>query len=488
LKKTKIYLNPNQQKSPSPLTPADEAWDKMAELLDSEMPLSNQESKKRAFAISFSQFAISVVAAIVLVGGGTFITLKTIENKKEIHTIKHAVKHSEHDSLTNKTVQIEDSVLSTKTDVQTINSANQKANEENILQQHQNNNQTSLSTAITQTHTPQKVLSVKKSNESKVLVDTIRLKSNEQNNWGNPIEFHTKIITIDSITTTTNNKQLYATLPKTENVAKVALKAKTNLMDSFETSKNLTIRKPSTKEKIKRENRVSNYQKNNQLFGGLFKNNGQQFSKNKSKSSVSNFQKNNHLLVGLSGYNGLLFSKNASKNIYSYGEILTIGIRNTKYNLTVETGIGFQSLEYHVPYSRTLYTYQATGIYDSTITVSSYKYSRYNVIIPFFITKEIFHYNNIFLDVKTGINTSIFLSKQRLFNQLPADIQLIEDSYPISNLNFSFALSPQFRWDINDKFSFNINAGGIFYLNSLYQNYSLKPIGLNLSAGIHYFF
>jgi hypothetical protein len=166
---------------------------------------------------------------------------------------------------------------------------------------------------------------------------------------------------------------------------------------------------------------------------------------------------------------------------------LSIGIRNTKYKLAVETGIGFQSLEYHVPYSRTLYTYQATGTYDSTATVSSYKYSLRSLVIPFFITKEILQYNTIFLDVKTGINTSIFLSKKRLFNQLPADVQLIDNSYPISKLNFSFALSPQLRWDINEKFSFNVNAGAVFYLNSLYQNKSLKPFGINLSAGIHYF-
>jgi len=453
LKKTKIYLKKYRQKSSKP---ADEAWMKMAEMLDAEMPASNQKSKKRAFAISFSQFAISIVAAIVFVGGGTFITLKTIESKKEIHTIKHAVRHLEHDSLTNKTVQIEDSVLSTKTDIQTINSANQKANEENKLQQQQNNNQTLLSTTTTQLHTPQKVVSVKKFNLSSVIVDNHGLKANKSNDITNSIEKQPETTFIDSINT--QNHQLNSILPKDENLAKVKLQTKTSLKDSFEAERNSPIITLLTKEK-----------------------------KMKGKG-VRNFQKNNHLFLGLSGYNGLLFSKNVGKNIYSYGEILTIGIRNTKYNLTVETGIGFQSLEYHVPYSRTLYTYQATGEYDSTITVSSYKYSRYNIIIPFLITKEIFHYNTIFLDVKTGINTSIFLSRQRLFNQLPVDIQLIEDSYPISDINFSFALSPQFRWDVNDKFSLNINAGGIFYLNSFYQNYSLKPIGINLSAEIHYLF
>ncbi|WP_291124849.1 hypothetical protein [Flavobacterium sp. UBA6031] len=453
MKKTKIYLKKYRQKSSKP---ADEAWMKMAEMLDAEMPASNQKSKKRAFAISFSQFAISIVAAIVFVGGGTFITLKTIESKKEIHTIKHAVRHLEHDSLTNKTVQIEDSVLSTKTDIQTINSANQKANEENKLQQQQNNNQTLLSTTTTQLHTPQKVVSVKKFNLSSVIVDNHGLKANKSNDITNSIEKQPETTFIDSINT--QNHQLNSILPKDENLAKVKLQTKTSLKDSFEAERNSPIITLLTKEK-----------------------------KMKGKG-VRNFQKNNHLFLGLSGYNGLLFSKNVGKNIYSYGEILTIGIRNTKYNLTVETGIGFQSLEYHVPYSRTLYTYQATGEYDSTITVSSYKYSRYNIIIPFLITKEIFHYNTIFLDVKTGINTSIFLSRQRLFNQLPVDIQLIEDSYPISDINFSFALSPQFRWDVNDKFSLNINAGGIFYLNSFYQNYSLKPIGINLSAEIHYLF
>ena len=105
MKRTKIYLNQKQQKSPTPLTPVDVAWDKMTELLDSEMPEITQKSKKRVFAISFSQFAISLVAAIIFVGGGTFITLKTIEDKQGIYTPKHAIKHLEFDSLINKTVQ-----------------------------------------------------------------------------------------------------------------------------------------------------------------------------------------------------------------------------------------------------------------------------------------------------------------------------------------------------------------------------------------------
>ena len=448
-------MNQNQQKLPTPLTPADEAWDKMAKLLDSEMPISDKKTKKRAFTISFSQFAISVVAAIIFIGGGTFITLKTIENKKEIHTSKNTIKHSEFDSLINKTVQSEDSAISAETAVQTNISNNQKANEEEIQNRQQNNNQTSLSTAIRQTNTPQKVVLVKKSNLNNVVADNDGTKTKKSTNKTNPVEKQLETTFTDSVNS--QNHQPNSNLPKDENLAKVELETKNSINDSLRIERNSLNTNLSTKEKEKTGN------------GG------------------NNYPKTNHLFVGLSGYNGLLFSKNTSKNIYSYGEILTIGIRNTKYNLTIETGIGFQSLEYRVPYSRMLYTYQATGIYDSTITVSSYKYSRYNLVIPLFITKEIFHYNNIFLDVKTGINTSVFLSKQRLFNQLPADIQLLEDSYPISNLNFSFAISPQFRWNINEKFSLNIDAGGVFYLNSLYQNYSLKPNGINISASLHYF-
>jgi len=473
-------LNQHQQKSPTPLTPVDEAWNKMAELLDSEMPVSDQKSKKRAFTISFSQFAISVVAAMIFVGGGTFITLKTIENKKEIHTPKHSIKHSKFDSLINKTVQNEDSAISAEKEVQASLSNNQKVNEEKELNQQQNN-KTSLSTVITQINTPQKVMSVKKTNLNNVVIPSTVItktqtsqkavsvnKSNlnnavADNDEVEAIKSPNKTNFIEKQTTFTDsidslNHQPNKFLPKELNLIKVELETIPNLKDSLGTETNSPINKLHTKEKYKKENRATNY------------------------------PKANHIFVGLSEINGLLFSKNAGKNIYSSGGILTIGIHNVQYNLSVETGIGFQSLEYHLPYSRTLYTYPTTGIYDSTITVSSYKYSRYNLVIPLFITKEIFHHKNIFLDIKTGINTSIYLSKLRLFNQVPSDIQLIEDLYPISNVNFSFAISPQFRWDINDKFSFSINTGGIFYLNSLYQNNSLKPIGINFSAGIYYFF
>lgn len=455
MKKRNIYLNKYQQKSPKPLTPADEAWQKMGALLDTEMPASNQKSKKRAFAIGFSQLAISLVAAIILVGGGTYITLKTIE-KKEIHATKHSVKQPKLNRLINNAIQTKDSTLLGDIEYQTINETNQKVNVENIPQQQNNQNKISAQTFIPILNNSQKVLSNKKPNLNKVLVDSKNSKSKKMTSYKNPIELQTKTTHVDTVTL--DNSRLNTVLPQDENIAKVTLKNKTNLIDSLEADKNSTNMKLSTKEGKKNENKVSLD------------------------------PKNNHLFIGLSGNNGLLFAKNASKSIYLYGEILTIGVRNIKYNLTIETGIGFQALEYHVPYSRTLDTYQATGVYDSTITVSSYKYSRYNVVIPLYITKEIFHFNCIFLDVKTGITTSIFLSKQRLFSQLPIDIQLIESSNSASNINLSFALSPQFRWDINNKFSLNFNPSGVIYLNSLYQNYSLKPIGINLTAGIHYIF
>jgi len=678
----------------------DEAWNKMAEQLDSEMPVSDQEPKKRTIAISSSQLGILVVAAMILVGGGTFITLKNIENKKEIHSTKYPKLNS----LINKTVQTDSSaIIPAETDIQTSISTNQKKNEEETLPQQHSNNQTSLSTAIAKTNTPHEVASVEKTNQNNTTVDNARLKTNKSDttissideqhktafvdtinhqlnstlpkaidndvvntrksdsttnplekqyetasvdtinyqlnnilpkvvdnyvvNTGksdsttSPIEEQYKTAFIDTINSQLNsilpkvvdnyvlntsksnsttdalekqhetasvdtinyqlnnilpkvvdnyvlntsksnsttdalekqhetasvdtiNSQLSIPLPKVidnyvvntnnsknttspieeqyktastdavnhqpnstlsklidnyvvntnrsnsttdtigkqhetafvdtinsqlntilfkgENVAKVELKTKSVLNDSHRTERNSLNTNLSAKETEKIENRGSNF-------------------------SRYSYLKTNHIFIGLSGNGGLLFSKNESKNIYSYGEILAIGIRNTKYKLAVETGIGFQSLEYHVPYSRTLYTYQATGTYDSTATVSSYKYSLRSLVIPFFITKEILRYNTIFLDVKTGINTSVFLSKKRLFNQLPADVQLIDDSYPISKLNFAFALSPQLRWDINEKFSLNVNAGAVLYLNSLYQNNTLKPIGINLSAGIHYF-
>ena len=700
MKRPKIDSNLYQQKSPTPLTPVDEAWNKMAEQLDSEMPVSNQEPKKRTIAISSSQFVLLMVAAMIFAGGGTFIALKSIENKKEIHSTKYPKLNS----LINKTVQTDSSAITPgETDIQTSISTNQKENEEEMLPQQHSNNQTSLSTAIAKTNTPHEVASVEKSNQNNATVDNAGLKTNKSDttissideqhktaiadtinfqlnnslpkvvdndvvntnnskNTTNPIEEQHETASVDTINYQLNstlpkvaenyvlntskpnntrnaigkqhetasvdtiNSQLNSTLPKAVdndvvntrksdsttnplekqyetasvdtinhqlnsilpkvidnyevntsksnsttdaiekqyktasvdtinsqlnsilpkvvdndvvntnnsnsttdalekqyktasvdtinyklnsslpkvvanyvvntnksdsttdaigkqyktafvdtinhqlnsilfkngNVAKVELKTKPVLNDSHRTERNSLNTNLSTKETEKIENRGSNY-------------------------SRYSYLKTNHIFIGLSGNSGLLFSKNESKNIYSYGEILAIGIRNTKYKLAVETGIGFQSLEYHVPYSRTLYTYQATGTYDSTATVSSYKYSLRSLVIPFFITKEILQYNTIFLDVKTGINTSIFLSKKRLFNQLPADVQLIDDSYPISKLNFSFALSPQLRWDINEKFSFNVNAGAVFYLNSLYQNESLKPIGINLSASIHYF-
>jgi len=276
LKKAKLYLNPKQQKSPTPLTPVDDAWGKMAELLDSEMPVTDQKTKKRAFAISFSQFMISVMAAMILVGGGTFITLKTIDNKKDIHTTQYSVKQPKSDSLINKTVLTEDSAISAETEVQTSISAVRKANEEDILQQHQNNNHTSLSTAITKTNIPQKTVSVKKSNLNNAVADSTVItkthtsqkavsvnksnlnnavadndgtKTNKSTNKTNSIDKQHETTFTDSVNS--QNHQPNSFLLKDKNLAKVELETKTNLNDSFGVERNSPIRKLTTKEKKK---------------------------------------------------------------------------------------------------------------------------------------------------------------------------------------------------------------------------------------------
>lgn len=452
MKNDKKYLIHKQQKSDSQLTPVDDAWNKMAALLDSEMPVAKPQDKKRLFSVSFSQLAISIVAAMVFVGGGTFIAIKTIENKKENYSTTQSNNYSQHDSLDNKTLQFTDSAIENNPDVQSNIDMTLKSNKEEVLNQKQNNNKTSFPSKTTNTTAQPDVVSVKKDRLNNIPTVETALKTNNSNNATNNISKVDETNFKDSIYS--KNKQSDNLIAESIISYKELGTAKIDTKDSLDLTNNSTKEKLDTKETQKKK-RIEN---------------------------------NNTLFVGLSGHNSFLFSKNLSKNIFSYGELLTIGLRNTKYNIAIETGIGFQSIEYHVPYSRILYTYQATGIYDSTVTVSSYKYSRYSITVPIYVTKEVLHYNNIFLDIKTGIQTSIFVSSQRLFNQLPVDIQLVEDLYPTTSLNFAFALSPQFRWEINNRFSFNLNAGGVFYLNNLFKNHSLKPLGVSLSTGLCYSF
>ena len=133
-----------QQKSDSQLTPVDDAWNKMAALLDSEMPVAKPQDKKRLFSVSFSQLAISIVAAMVFVGGGTFIAIKTIENKKENYSTTQSNNYSQHDSLDNKTLQFTDSAIENNPDVQSNIDMTLKSNKEEVLNQKQNNNKTSF--------------------------------------------------------------------------------------------------------------------------------------------------------------------------------------------------------------------------------------------------------------------------------------------------------------------------------------------------------
>lgn len=411
-------MNNSRQEYPKPTTPVDKAWSKMAEMMDSEMPVASKNLKKRAFSTSISQFVISVAAAMVFVGGGAYFAIK--HNKKEISFNGNYSKQQNISTDIADTFQLGDTVpeINTVTLTYTVDTLP----DEGVFQQ------------------PPPDFSYLNSGaapvgEERNIQETQAVEKH--------IEYEPGVESIDLHNST---------------LTKTTLKSKKPLFNLNWFGKNFPDKTFSAQNKPPKKNRTRNY------------------------------PNNNHLFVGLSENNSLLFSGNLNGNIYSYGTLLNIGMRNSKYNFAVETGIGVQFLEHHVPYGRTLYIYRASGTTDSTITVSSYKYNYQQLAIPLFVEKTVYRYKRFSFDLKAGVNTSVFLSRKRLFNQLPGDIETVESTYNPSRLNFSFGLSPKFCWNVKDKISFSLSPSGVIYLNSLYENYSVKPYGLDLSAGIYYTF
>jgi len=448
-------MNNSRQDYPNPPTPIDKAWRRMAEMMESEMPVADSNIKKRAFSTSTLQFLISAVAAMVFVGGGVYLTIK--QTTKEIPADVNYIKQQNTGTGIADTFQFGDTVSEVNTVTQTC----------------------TADTMPDADHFQQPVSDI---SPHKSVFESDKEKKDPGETP--PIEKHAK----NELAPDYNNMQLneltlieqFAGRVQTMNHTGSSSISEKTLMDKKLLENKNIVKATSKNKKPLLKFNWPEINLSDKPFPPL--------KKSVKKNKTHDYTDNYHLYFGMSGNNSLMFSKNFKGNIYSYGTLLNIGIQNGKYNFAVETGMGVQFFEHRIPYSRTLYIYQVSGTTDSTITVSSYKYNHRKLVFPLFAEKTVYRYNRFSLDLKAGVNTSVFLSRKRLFNQLPGDIEAVESAYNPSFLNFSLNLTPQFRWNATNKISFSLSPSGTIYLNSLYENYFVKPYGVDFSAGVYYAF
>lgn len=221
--------------------------------------------------------------------------------------------------------------------------------------------------------------------------------------------------------------------------------------------------------------------------------------------------------AGIYGNIGNVYQKDRNANLF-YGGMITGGFWNTKWNAGVETGIGFSkykdygsvenswmtndsiikidtiwhqldSISYYELHDSTFYS---TVAHSQTI---NHHYSYTYLQVPFFITKQIATFGKFSLDIKAGPLVGFMISKKEtITGSMPPEnviVTSLDKNYTRLDISWQLHLSPQIRWNISDKLSFEISPTAVFYLNNLYDNKNRptsKPYGLSVYGGAIYKF
>lgn len=446
-------MNHFNQNYPDPPTSVDQAWSKLADMMEPEMTSVVKHSGRRLFSTGFSQLLFSAVAAMVFIGGGTFLVIK-INEKSIIQEKKDSKKANTFSGVTDSLYI--DGIVEEVYPSDNISKMDHKFLEVSTKK--------GISKFLLQESVPE--LDKEDDNQQDPFIDVVQV------NDGN-IADNREIRLIESIIF---NKFL-------EPGQKMTL-----LQDHFEREKALYNTSLSEKKAVvnsasKKRSPIFNF---SLPFTQLTKKNNYAVNSPRGKPKDRNFLAHYKLFTGVQGSNCLMFSDALNGNIYSYGTLLGIGIHNRRYHFAVETGVGIRFSELHLPFDRVMIIERANGISDSTVTTFSYKYNHQMIDIPILAEKTIYQHNKISFDLKTGVHTLLFISREPLFKSIPSDIYQLERRYDPVQFNFSMDLSPQFRWNVKNHLSLLINPSGSIYMNSLFKEYTVRPYGFTINAGIRY--
>ena len=211
---------------------------------------------------------------------------------------------------------------------------------------------------------------------------------------------------------------------------------------------------------------------------------------------------NNTWQTGIYGNIGQVFQKGRDDNLF-YGGMLTGGLWNKKLKAGIETGLGWEV--YH-DYGSVLNNIRLKDsiIVDSVVQIKTtdttridkYKYRYQYLQVPLFISKQVLTKGKFSLDIKMGPVIGIMISEQKALDHTlgPEDgeiLSMIDDDYSRLKISWQCQVMTQLRWNINDKLSFTLSPSGIFYLNNLYDSKNRPdntPYGISLYGGLIYKF
>ncbi|HOW25061.1 MAG TPA: hypothetical protein PK711_05260 [Bacteroidales bacterium] len=212
-------------------------------------------------------------------------------------------------------------------------------------------------------------------------------------------------------------------------------------------------------------------------------------------SRTLRLSENHRWQTGLYSHIGSVFQKGRNANLY-YGGMLTAGLWNRKWKAGVETGLGWESCQDYGSVLETIrledsLTVDTVGNIKTidTTRILNYNYQYQYLQIPLFISKQLFTKGKFSIDVKTGPVVGIMISDKKSLDQTTGPdngeiLSTADNDYSRQKISWQWQVLPQFRWNINDRLSLTLSPSGTFYLNSLYDPKN-RPDGIPYGISVY---
>jgi hypothetical protein len=201
----------------------------------------------------------------------------------------------------------------------------------------------------------------------------------------------------------------------------------------------------------------------------------------KSKKS-SGMSENLAWQAGIDGNIGQVVQKGRDPNIF-YGGMVTGGLWHKKLKGGIETGLGWEAYNDYGSVTENIRLTDSIPVdtlgnlqYFDTTRITAYKY-------------QVLAKGKFSLDIKTGPLMGIMISERKTLDYTSGPengeiLSTVSNDYSRLKISWQWQVIAQLRWNFNERFSLSLSPYGIFYLNNLYER-SNKPVNTPFGIGVY---
>jgi hypothetical protein len=223
-------------------------------------------------------------------------------------------------------------------------------------------------------------------------------------------------------------------------------------------------------------------------------NNENKSSGNEKSKKSAQMPKNICLQMAINGNIGLVVQKGRDPNMF-YGGLITGGLWNEKLKGGIETGVGYEVYEDYGSVTENIRidsiptdTLGSFEYLDST-RMTAYKYQYHYLQVPLFITKQLVSKERFSLDIKTGPMVGFRISDRKTLDYISGPtggevLSTVNNDYSRLKISWQWQLMLQLKWNFNERLSLSLSPYGIFYLNNLYDKKN-RPANIPFSFGVY---